>query len=179
MEHQMTGTNWLVSSAGRRGHLVTILRETADLSGRGSVIASDAPPWPAAGFLAGKFEVVPRADDPAFVDHVLDLCDRYSIQHVIPTIDPELPVYANARSRFEERDHQVWESSPDVVALGRDKWLFHTWLTQHGFASPTTAEVRDASAAGFVGPVVAKPRNGSSSIGLLRSQSAAELPLGE
>src|ERR1035437_7809515 len=177
MEHQMTGTNWLVSSAGRRGHLVTILRETADLSGRGSVIAIDASPLSAAGLLADKFEVVPRPDDPAFVDHVLDLCDRYSIQHVAALIDPELPVYANARSRFEERGHQVWVSSPDVVALGRDKWLFHTWLKQHDFVSPLTAQVRALSAAAFAGPVVAKPRDGSSSIGLLRGQSLGELPL--
>jgi carbamoyl-phosphate synthase large subunit len=175
----MTGTNWLVSSAGRRGHLISILRQVAELSGHGSVNAVDASPLSAAGLLADKFEVVPRADDPAFVDHVLDVCDRYSIRHIIPTIDPELPVYASARSRFEERGRQVWVSSPDVVTLGRDKWLFHKWLAQHGFLSPTTAEVRSLSAPAFAGPVVAKPRGGSASIGLFRGRIVGELALDE
>src|SRR5664280_2870346 len=86
-ERQMAAANWLLSSAGRRGHLVAILRQTCVEMGGGTVIAIDVSPLSAAGLLADEFEVVPRADDPAFIDHVLDVCDRYSIQHIIPTID--------------------------------------------------------------------------------------------
>src|SRR5664280_1587379 len=142
-ERQMAAANWLLSSAGRRGHLVTILRETCVEIGGGTVVAIDMSPLSAAGLLADKFEIVPRADDPAFIGHVLDVCDRYSIQHVIPTIDPELSVYSVARARFDAHGCQAWISSPEVVALGTDKWLVHDWLTAHDFPVPETVEVRD------------------------------------
>jgi len=175
----MSGTNWLVSSAGRRGHLVAILRQASEICGGGSVIAIDSSPLSAAGLLADKFEIVPRVDDPTFVSHVLEICERHSIRHVVPTIDPELPVYAAARARFEEANREVWVSSPEVVALGSDKWLFHTWLTQNDLASPATAEVRSPSAVELSGPIIAKPRSGSSSIGVLRAPSVHSLPISE
>jgi carbamoyl-phosphate synthase large subunit len=173
----MAAANWLLSSAGRRGHLVMILRETCVEMGGGGVIAIDASPLSAAGLLADKFEVVPQADDPAFIDHVLDICDRHSIQHVIPTVDPELLVYAAARARFEAHGCQAWVSSPDVVALGTDKWLLHNWLTAHDFSVPDTVEVRNPAVASLEGPVFAKPRSGSSSIGLTRGDSVSSLRL--
>ncbi len=175
----MSVTNWLVSSAGRRGHLVAILREAAEISGGGSVIAVDASPLSAAGLLADEFELVPRVDEPAFVRRILEICEQYSIQHIVPTIDPELPVYAAARRYLESSGHEVWVSSPEVVALGADKWLFHRWLRQHGLGSPATVEIRDRSAVLIGGPVVAKPRNGSASIGLIRAPHVRDLPVDE
>ncbi|SHG29575.1 carbamoyl-phosphate synthase large subunit [Jatrophihabitans endophyticus] len=166
----MSSTNWLVSSAGRRGHLVRILREAGALLGGGTVVAVDCSSLSSAGLLADEFELVPRADDPAFVERMLDVCRRHRITHVVPTIDPELAVLAAATDRFAAAGSTVWVSSPEVVGLGSDKWLFHDWLTRHGFASPTTFEVRDERAGQLVGPVVAKPRGGSSSVGLVRSE---------
>lgn len=168
-------TNFLVSSAGRRGHLVSILQQVAQATGGGCVVAMDASPLAAAGLLADKFEGVPRVHEAGFADRVLEICEQYSIDVVVPTIDPELPVYAKARVRFENRGHTVWISSPEVVALGSDKWLFHNWLIDSGLASPATARIGDAEAAFPQVPIIAKPRGGSSSIGLISASSVTSL----
>lgn len=173
----MPESNWLVSSAGRRGHLVAILRDVSELCGGGAIVAIDSSPLSAAGLLADKFEVVPPVSDPAFVDQILEICDRHSIRHVVPTIDTELSVYAAARARFAEFGHEVWVSSPEVVAIGTDKWLFHAWLTQHDLPSPLTVEAGGAAAGRLRGPVIAKPRSGSASIGVLRAPSVEALPI--
>ena len=173
----MPSTNWLLSSAGRRGHLIAILREASGLNGGGSVVAIDSTPLSAAGLLADHFEIVPTADDPAFIDQVLNICNRHAIHHILPTNDLELPVYAAARPRFTECAREVWVSSPELVSLGGDKWRFYTWLKQHGFPTPTTAKARDLAASELRGPVIAKPRSGSSSFGVLRAPSTHALPI--
>lgn len=171
----MTASNWLLSSAGRRGHLVAILRDACAQAGGGAVVAIDSSPLSAAGLLSDAFELVPRADDPAFLDEVLQICERYSIRYIVPTIDPELPVYAAAREEFEARGYEIWVSSPEVVTLGTDKWAFYEWLTAHDFSAPATFEAHDPRVATLDGPVIAKPREGSSSIGILRADSVPAL----
>lgn len=170
-------TNLLVSSAGRRGHLVAIMREVVATFGGGAVVAVDASPLSAAGLLADIFERVPPANDLGFIDRVLEICGRHAVRFVIPTIDPELMAYSRSRSRFHEQGCEVWVSAPEVVALGRDKWLFHNWLGLNQLPSPETVEVRQASDCGIVGPVIAKPRAGSSSVGVVYSPSVSVLPL--
>lgn len=170
-------SNVLVSSAGRRGHLVGIMHEVVEKLGGGAVVAVDASPLSAAGLLADVFELVPPASDPGFIDCVLEICSRNAVRFVVPTIDPELMAYSNSRSRFRAQGCEVWVSAPEVITLGRDKWLFHNWLGRNQLPSPETAEVRVASTCGIVGPVVAKPRAGSSSVGIMYAPSVSALPL--
>jgi carbamoyl-phosphate synthase large subunit len=149
------------------------------MSGGGSVVSIDSSALSAAGLRSDKFEIVPRADDPVFVDHVLEVCERHSIHYVVPTIDSELAVYASARARFQKRGCEVWVSAPEMIALGRDKWRFHNWLMSNMLPSPVTAEVRDEQARAITGPVIAKPRGGSSSIGIIRARDVSALPMNE
>ena len=171
--------NWLLSSAGRRGHLVTVLRAACTYLGGGSVIAIDASPLSAAGLLCDAFELVPAVNDPSFVCEVLRICKRHAISYILPTIDPELPIYAAARETFETHGFQVWISSPEVVMLGQNKWAFHQWLVEHHFASPRTFEARDQRARLLECPVIAKPRSGSASIGVVQATNVGKITLSD
>jgi carbamoyl-phosphate synthase large subunit len=165
---------FVVSSAGRRGHLVKILQQVARQNG-GKVIAVDASPLSAAGVIADRFEVVPPVDSPAFTDHLLDVCQRHRADILVPTIDTELACLATARPHFEERGVQIWVSKPEVIELGSDKWLFHTWLSNHGFNRPAAFLASDPRANSLTGDVVAKPRHGSASNGLRWANHVATL----
>ena len=169
-------TNFLVSSAGRRGALVEILKTVALSRGGGSVVAIDASPLSAAGHLADHFETVPRVEGEDFVESVVDVVSRNAVDVVIPTIDSEIGRYAENRERFARQGADVWAPSTESARLTFDKWDLFNWLTEHDVPTVETFQAEDPGWRAIEGPVVAKPRAGSSSLGIHRSSSVDDLP---
>lgn len=166
---------WLVSSAGRRGALVRILNELP-LRGGCKVVATDASPLSSAGRLADDFEIVPRIGDATFIPEMVRLAGHFGIDCIVPTIDTELATFALHRGQFRAAGTDVLVSSPDVITLASDKWKLFEWLTRAGFPTVRTFELTGFEPADLTGAVVAKPRGGSSSIGVIRAGSASDLP---
>jgi carbamoyl-phosphate synthase large subunit len=159
----------LFSSAGRRGALVGLLRESLHRLGLGGLVhACDVTPYAAALQLADRRHLVPRHDDPRFIDAVLEICVRDGIRLVVPTHDAELPLYAAARQRFAEIGCTVSISGPATVAIGRDKRRTNEWLRSTGLPcvrQGTPAEVQ-AAPDRWRWPLIVKPRAGSAGIGV-------------
>src|SRR5688500_5488180 len=133
--------NVLISSAGRRGALVKIFQRSLHSTlGGGCVLAADASPLSAAGALADGFEIVPPCLSEAFVTHMLELCKRYSVGLLVPTIDTELPVYAAHRDAFAAIGTTVLISEPETVEVTTNKKLPSDWLTDRGLPTMRTAE---------------------------------------
>jgi carbamoyl-phosphate synthase large subunit len=172
--------NFLVSSAGRRGELVAILRKTlADLGREGEVFCIDRSPLSAAGHLSDGFDLVPSVDDPTFISALREVCLRREVTHVIPTIDTELAVLAAHRHEFSEQGVHVWVSEPATVAIAQDKRRTHAWLSAHGFPTPRQLDldhaIDEAQSGALSLPMIAKPSGGSSSIGLARVSTVTDL----
>jgi carbamoyl-phosphate synthase large subunit len=167
----------LVSSAGRRVELLRAFRHTLETLGGGRVLATDLSWYSGAFHDADERFTVPRITSPDFVPRMLDICEQQRVDLVIPTLDPELPVYAAARERFAAIGTTVAISSPEVAAIAGDKERTHEWLVANGFPTVmqgTAADVRaDPSAWTF--PLVVKPRYGSASIGVAVVDDLAEL----
>lgn len=168
---------WLLSSAGRRGSLIRLLRQQSIGDGPSRVVATDVSELSAAGRLADVFELVPRVRDAEFISRTMEIAERNDVGVIIPTIDPEIEVYANHREHFANRGIDVWVSSPEVACLGWDKWALYRWLRAEGLPTVDTFEVRDLPAGLLTGPVVAKPRSGSSGIGVMLADSVESLSL--
>lgn len=160
--------NILLSSAGRRGELVQILQDTVvRLDRTGGVYCVDRSPLSAAGQIADGFDLVPNIADPDFVPALLEICQRRRISHLIPTIDTELPVLAQHREEFLAAGVNVWVSSPETIAIARDKRLTNRWLGENGFPAPRQADLEaELATPRLTYPVIAKPAGGSSSVGL-------------
>ncbi len=159
----------LVTSAGRRGALVELLRRSlAEAGTPGRVLAADASQLSAAYHLADAGFLVPPHADPGYVDTLLELCAREDVRLVIPTHDGELPLLAAARDRFTAAGVTVSVSAPETVAIGRDKAQTHAFCLQHGFPTVRQAarEVVLAQTDAWRWPLIAKPREGSASIGV-------------
>jgi carbamoyl-phosphate synthase large subunit len=141
------------------------------------VLATDASWYSSAFHEADEGFVVPRCDHADFLPRMLELCETERVDLVIPTIDPELPIYAAAREQFAARGTAVAVSSPEVVAIAGDKQLTHDWLLSGGF--PTVAQgTPDAVRSNpdlFSFPVVLKPRFGSASAGVVTVHDQAGL----
>jgi carbamoyl-phosphate synthase large subunit len=164
----MSEFNVLISSAGRRVALLHIFRRTLqDLGLHGEVMAADMSRLSSAFHAADRAFVVPRCSDPEFLPTMLELCSRYRVRLVVPTVDPELPVYAANRERFSEIGTTVAISSHEAVTIGWDKAATHSWLTARGFPTVRQAPAHEvATPNGWSFPVLVKPRIGSASIGV-------------
>lgn len=172
----MTHT-WLISSGGRRGALVKILRGTPRGTVSRVVVADASPAMSAAGRLSDQAELAPKVRDPEFIPEMLRLCKKHDVARVVPTIDPELSVYARHRADFSAVGTDVLVSAPEVVRLAEDKWELFKWLRSQGFPTVRTFERTLFNPQSIQGPVIAKPRGGSSSIGIVRESRAADLRL--
>lgn len=166
--------NVLISSAGRR---VSLLRafQTAAARNAGKVFACDMTVLsPAMQLADGAFEV-PRCTDAEFVPRVLEICAGHQIGCIVPTIDTELPVYAEHRAALNREGVEVLVSSPQCVAIGMDKIATHDWLTQEGFPTVRQAALGERTTWEWQFPAIVKPRRGSASIGVQRVVSPEQL----
>jgi carbamoyl-phosphate synthase large subunit len=181
--HKSAGPTILISSAGRRVELLRAFRQTltqiaaADQLNPGRVLAVDSSWYSSAFHDADEAFLVPRCTDPDFVPHMLNLCTSYGVDLIVPTIDPELPVYATAREQFAAIGTTVAISSPEVTTIAADKVHTHRWLTREGFPTVLQGSVTDVQAdpATWQYPLMAKPRFGSASKGVTLLAGPIEL----
>lgn len=157
--------NVLVSSAGRRGALVRLIKEALRPYG-GQVFAVDSGDWSAACRLADDWKRVRRCDAPGFAEEILEYCVAQRVRLVIPTIDTELPVYAENRERFRDAGVEVAVSGPQTVAIARDKAATHLFLTSAGLPTVKQYAAHSPPPRALPFPLVVKPRFGSASAGV-------------
>ncbi|HEU4904273.1 MAG TPA: ATP-grasp domain-containing protein [Flavisolibacter sp.] len=115
--------NILITSAGQRVSLVRAFqKELKNLYPGAKVFTTDmCPQLSAACHVSDRSFQVKRVSDPAYIDEVLELCERNRIQMIVPTIDTELLVLARNKERFEARGIHVIISSEEFVDQCRDK----------------------------------------------------------
>ncbi|MBR2097642.1 MAG: ATP-grasp domain-containing protein [Prevotella sp.] len=153
--------NILISSAGQRVVLVQIFQNTLKELGIDSkVYASDMQPDLApACYTADECFKVPRCNDESYIDVLLKHCVEKNIGLIIPTIDPELLVFAANVKRFKEAGVVVVEPDMDFIKICRDKRLIAEFFPKIGISVP---RIMDKDHLSF--PLFTKPYDGSRSI---------------
>lgn len=132
------------------------------------------------------FYTVPQAEDPGFIDRVLEICQKEGVRVVVPIVTRELEVFSGAKSRFEEIGVKVAVAEPGPLHIANNKGLLLTAMKEAGLPTPefriasTADQVLDAiGALGYPDkPVVVKPTFGNGSRGtrvLDRTVSRSEL----
>lgn len=166
----------LVTAASRRVALVTALQQAVRTLAPGSrVIATDISPWSPAVHMADEARRVPRSDEPGYVDTLLAICEAEDIRLLVPTIDDELEIIADAEPAFASLGVRVAVPSLETVRICRDKAVTSTFLARHGIdaAVTWTPDTLDADAVEF--PLFIKPRRGRGSVGAYPVHNRAEL----
>lgn len=170
--------NILMCSAGRR---VELLKDFKKSMGAGSrIIATDLSKYAPAIYEADKYYLVPRIDDPTYIDVILGICKKESINAVTTLIDPEIMILAENRSRFEEIGVEVLAPYDKTARLCFDKYEMYKYLTAEGIPTVRTWGTYDeiikaieAKETDF--PVFVKPRRGSGSVGAKKIEDAETL----
>jgi carbamoyl-phosphate synthase large subunit len=159
----------LVSSVGRRAQLIECFRRSfLRLQLSGKVLGVDCSQTAPGAYLVDQFFQVPPCDVPEFFSVLLNICKNQSVDLLVPTIDTELPFYAEHREDFAAIGTTVAVSTPRVVEICANKALSHKWFLENGFPTVRQATVEDvlSQPSEWTFPLITKPRNGSASIGV-------------
>ncbi|MCA9176806.1 MAG: ATP-grasp domain-containing protein [Planctomycetales bacterium] len=170
----MERANILLTSAGRRGVLVKLFqRELRELFPQAKVFATDLrPKRSSACQLADGYFETPRVTDPGYIDRLGEICQAAGVRVIVPTIDTELLVLAEAREQLAERGVAAVVADPALVRDCRDKRRTHELFRRHGLL---TAQERDPRAAETDYPLFAKPYDGSCSVNIHLLASRADV----
>jgi len=164
----------LFTGVGRRVELLQAFRNAAlvlneDIKIYGTDMAGTAP---ALAYCDYTRMIVPMKD-PNYIDRLIEICKNDKIDLVIPTIDTDLMVLAENRSRFETIGTRVMISAPDKVLVCRDKNNTSHFFVECGLKAPETVNSYSAYRGEY--PAFIKPKDGSSSINAYRVSNIDEL----
>jgi len=148
----------LLTGVGKRYDIVSAFAQHA------MVVAADPSPLAPAQYAADVRVAPPRADDPAYIPFLTELCTRHGVVAVIPLTDLDLEVLARS-------DLPAFVPEAEVCRRTFDKYLAHQLLLEHGLPSPPTW-LPGEEPLGF--PAVVKPRQGSGSRSIHPAADARE-----
>lgn len=166
----------LFTGVGRRIELIKAFRSAAlilnkELKIYGAEMTDTAP----ALAFCDYTRKVPAMRDPGYIGSLLEICKADGIDLIIPTIDTDLLVLSENKSRFEEAGTAVMISSPDMIKICRDKNLTGSFFRECGLSAPVSVNDYTQYNGGF--PAFIKPKDGSSSVNAFRANNEEELGL--
>ena len=152
----------IINSVGRRYDIVSSFAQHT------TVVATEASPLAPAQYAAQVRVRVPPLDDPDYVPRLVELVARHGAGAVIPLIDPDIEVLADARAQGRL---PALVPDPDMARATFDKYATHLLLERAGLPSPPTYLPGEAPGAY---PVVVKPRRGSNSRDVFLARDAEQ-----
>ena len=138
---------------------------------KGKIVATDSS-YLSAGFLMSDFnEVIPEADDRSFLQRLLEITKNHKVQVLLPTSGYDIYSYSEHRKILLERGVVPIVSDRKSLEICRDKMQTYHHL-RHDFSLPTTTdEPNDIQQF----PIIAKPRFGKGSRGVIKIENESDL----
>lgn len=137
----------------------------------------DIDPFAAGLYLVSEDRriILPRGDDPAFVEDILRICCELDIDVLVPTVDCELLPLASAKMTFDEIGVRLLLADEKTlkVCLDKDELMRRCEV----FVGVPRSEVLNSffEPQHWSFPLFVKPRIGSGSRGIMTIENAADL----
>ena len=164
--------NILITAASRRVFLTRLFREALRPVG-GKVIAVDYESHSPALFFADKRYKVPLVSDPNYISLVREICVKENVKLVIPTIDPELILWAKAKEEMKKSGIQVSISNEETIGTFTDKLNTYRAFKKENIPFPHTF-IPNAGRKPETYPLFVKPRKGRGSVGAFAVRNEKE-----
>jgi carbamoyl-phosphate synthase large subunit len=156
----------LFTCAGQRVDIVTAFGRAG-----ATTIATDVDQLAPALYHADHRALVPRVDDPAYVDALRDLVQVHGVKLIVPLTDLDHLQLCGARDRLGA---VVLVPERETIDRCSDKYLAHAFFVENGIGSPPTWLPTEAP--GKVRfPVLVKARKGFGSRHIYRAENDVEL----
>lgn len=128
--------NILITSASRKVSLVRNFKNA--LNGQGKVIAADINIESPALYFADNYIIVPRSDNPNFINFIKEYCIKESIKLIVPTRDEELILFSKNQDVFEDIGVKIMVSDTETIMTCQDKDKFIHFCLKNNFGIPKT-----------------------------------------
>ncbi|MCC7010613.1 MAG: ATP-grasp domain-containing protein [Acidobacteria bacterium] len=166
--------NVLITAGSRRVPLVRAFQRAVSATGGGRVVVSDVNALSPTVYLADRAYPVPLSTDPAYLDAIDAICRLEQIRLIVPTIDDELTIFAEAAGRFRAAGVEVAVSTPETTRICNDKLATCRVLAAHGIAAASTYLPGELPPA-LSFPLFIKPRTGRGGVAAYPVRTAREL----
>jgi carbamoyl-phosphate synthase large subunit len=156
----------LFTCVGQRVDIVRAFRRAG-----ATTVAVDANRLAPALYHADRHALVPRVDDPGYVEALRAVVDEHEVQLIVPLTDLDQSALARSRERLG-----ALVLLPDVEVVERlaDKYLSHLLFEERAIPSPPTWQPEDVPPdAPF--PLLVKARRGFGSRHIYRALDRAQL----
>lgn len=166
--------NILFTGTGRRVELIQAFREAALVLNKNiKIYGADMTDTAPALAFCDFTRIVPAIKNAAYIPTLLDICKNDEIDILIPTIDTDLLILAEAKGNFETIGTKVLISKPDKISICRDKNITSQFFVDCGLKAPMP--VNDWREYKGAYPAFIKPKDGSSSINAYKVDNEEEL----
>lgn len=160
-------TTVLFTCAGQRVDIVSAFARAG-----GTTVATDADRLAPALYHAAHHELVPRVDDPGYVDALAAIVARHAVELIVPLTDLDQEILSSARDRLAPA--LVLAPAPEVCRTMGDKWLAHSFFEATGVDTPRSWLPGDVPADARY-PLLVKVREGFGSRHIYRCETPVEL----
>jgi carbamoyl-phosphate synthase large subunit len=86
--------------------------------------------------LAKDFIQIPRGDDPAFPERILEISKQKNIQLILPLITKELVAFSKNKDHFKANGISILLSNEEAVAISNNKVKSYEFLNSKGVSVP-------------------------------------------
>lgn len=129
----------------------------------GTTIYDESP----ANCFADLVELVPKTEDPRYLDFLKKLIIKHSVDMIIPAIEADMSYWNTHREELEALGTTVLLNNPELVTLCLDKWQFYKKLEEHNYRGRILSSI-ECNYHTFNTPFILKPRNGFGARGLVK-----------
>ena len=121
--------------------------------------------------------VPPVSEQDSFIKKLTDICIQEHLDILVPGLDLELSSLSLYQNHFLKLGCKVVISSPEVIKLCRDKYLFYKFCKERNLPFVTTYKLKEAQVHinKLTFPIIVKPRYGSASVGVRLCYDTKEL----
>ena len=154
--------NILFTCIGRRVSLLDSFRRAAkQLKINASFFGTDTTELSPALQLCDESFLVKPTNHPGYIRQLLSIVKNNRVKLLVPTVDLDLKILAQNKSKFAAAGCQVLVSAPEIIDICQDKRKTYRFLVKNDFDTPLTMSVRSALSKGKLNwPCFLKPWDG-------------------
>lgn len=169
----------LITGIGGGGHGEQILKALKLVKkNRYFIVGADANSHCAQFSMVDAHSILPLANDPAYIDALLSLCNKYKVKALFHGCEPELKQLSQNRDIIEKEGIFLPINPTPVIDLCMNKELTNDKLSSLGFPSPKFQKISTKNELSKIDwfPVVVKPSvGGGGSANVYIAQNSKEL----
>jgi carbamoyl-phosphate synthase large subunit len=164
--------NILITSSSSKVLLVKQFKKVASNYPNILIYSGDTDEDSIAGKFSDKHIIMPKDNDPEFINKIIKVCYENKVEVIIPTRDEELKIYASNIKLLNKWNIQPILSSLKSIEICQNKEKFFKFCENNNIDTPKT--YWDVSNIKY--PAFAKPIFGKASKGVFKVNLETELP---